>query len=783
MLAPDWLGLSVPTYTTLVMKRTLSQDYFSSDGESDALLVDALEQFERHEDADQVASTGTYGQTGGAAPLFAFNFEAVGQRRRWRNVVRGQSFRATLHQLRDARPSDNIGEALTEALRAAINSELERLEVRPHDRVNFSMEAHGFAVAFQSVNFEVREFLERSLRLDTLLQSLANKLNSTESFDPQQGFEVLLSVIAMPTPGSRPLKSKVGRRCMEKVLKTKQCLIPIKNKDLLCCARAIVAMRAHCHKDRDGVTRALWSTLRQGRPRQTTAAQELHRLAGVPEGPCGIEELQQFQDVLGNEYQLVVLSFCKLFMLIFKGPEAPHIIRLVKADIHYHGCTSFPAFVNKSYYCLECEKGYDHEESKHHSCKGRVCKSCNRKTCPDYRIGTMPATRCPACNSLFFGEDCLQFHRSGKECGKYRTCLICHAEYVYHPKKRHRCGFAKCPSCEEVVSVATHRCFIQPVDTHPPAEGKREKDPWQNALFVYADIEAMQLVDRSFKANMLCYRTSEEEEIHCLRGSTYVLEFLHDLDDLTDQPVEGEDDDDEDERSIIIIFHNLKGFDGNFILRELYLQQRSVTAQLTVAAKVLSFTSGPLWFKDSLCFLPMSLASFSGTFGITELKKGYFPHPFNTPENQAYVGRIPDVEFYDPEGMKDVKAKETFERWHADQVSRGVAFDFQKEMAEYCKSDVALLQAGCEAFCTQFSEIAGFNPMGPCVTIASACNLYWRREHLAPDCIAVEPMQGWRGARVNQSKAAFQWLYFCESQIPKEGASPDRIRHARNGGE
>ena len=44
-------------------------------------------------------------------------------------------------------------------------------------------------------------------------------------------------------------------------------------------------------------------------------------------------------------------------------------------------------------------------------------------------------------------------------------------------------------------------------------------------------------------------------------------------------------------------------------------------------------------------------------------------------------------------------------------------------------------------------------------------------------------MQGWRGAQVNQSKAAFQWLYFEESQIPKEGAAPDRIRHARNGGE
>ena len=73
--------------------------------------------------------------------------------------------------------------------------------------------------------------------------------------------------------------------------------------------------------------------------------------------------------------------------------------------------------------------------------------------------------------------------------------------------------------------------------------------------------------------------------------------------------------------------------------------------------------------------------------------------------------------------------------------------------------------------------------MACCVTIASACNLHWQQEHLEPECIAVEPLQGWRGALVNQSTTAFQWLYFCQSQLPKEGACADRIKHARNGGE
>ena len=204
--------------------------------------------------------------------------------------------------------------------------------------------------------------------------------------------------------------------------------------------------------------------------------------------------------------------------------------------------------------------------------------------------------------------------------------------------------------------------------------------------------------------------------------------------------------------------------------------------QLTVGAKDLSFKSGPLKFIDSLCFLPMPLASFPSTFNLTELKKGFFPHLFNTPDNQQYVGRIPDLEFYDPDGMM-AKKKEELTRWHTDQVRRNVSFHFQQEMIDYCKSDVALLKAGCEAFQQEFERQAGFNPMAKCITIVSACNLYWRKHHLTRNNIAVEPLGGWRGAKVNQSLKALQWLYYQEHQIPKQGASADRIRHVRNGGE
>ena len=153
------------------------------------------------------------------------------------------------------------------------------------------------------------------------------------------------------------------------------------------------------------------------------------------------------------------------------------------------------------------------------------------------------------------------------------------------------------------------------------------------------------------------------------RERTVSAPFLHDLDDATEIP------DDDRERTVIVIFHNLKGFDGMFIIDELYKQQRGIENQLTVGSKVLSFQSASITSKDSLCFLPMPLASFPSPIDLTELKKGFFPHEFNSPHHQNYVGSIPGVEFFDPDGMSEKKKKE-LEEWHADQVRRGVQYDF-----------------------------------------------------------------------------------------------------------
>ena len=290
-------------------------------------------------------------------------------------------------------------------------------------------------------------------------------------------------------------------------------------------------------------------------------------------------------------------------------------------------------------------------------------------------------------------------------------------------------------------------------------------------LLVFADFEAVTDDAGLQKAVMVAYETVESDQSVVHYGEDCAERLVLDLEEMA---VNAEGDD----RTVITLFHNLKGYDGMFLLNYMYANHREVTNLVTVGVKVLSFCSDRLTFKDSLCFLPCSLSSFPSTFGIRELTKGFFPHLFNRIENQDYEGPLPDVHFYDPQGMTPSKKAE-FDVWHAEKVRSGYIFNLQRDMEAYCVSDVKLLKAGCMKFVEEFQEEAGFNPLIECITIASACNRYWRKKHLEPKCVAVEPINGWLGRRSNQSQKAIDWLKWSARQLGDE----TRIRSVDNGGE
>lgn len=192
-------------------------------------------------------------------------------------------------------------------------------------------------------------------------------------------------------------------------------------------------------------------------------------------------------------------------------------------------------------------------------------------------------------------------------------------------------------------------------------------------VFVYADFEAVLAPDETHLPILVCVATTVSDTIHYFYGSECTEEFLAFLTELTVNEY-GE------ERAVIFIFHNLKGYNSVFLQHQLLNEARRVEDTVSVGTKYLSFQVKPISFKDSFCFLPMALSSFTSTFGLNELKKGFFPHLFNTQDHQDYVGPIPDISYYDPEGMSS-KKKQEFETWYATQVD--VEFNLKEELIAY----------------------------------------------------------------------------------------------------
>ena len=140
-------------------------------------------------------------------------------------------------------------------------------------------------------------------------KSLANKLNSGETFNTNTNFETELTLIRTPSASSGKGKERfLGRRNAEAFLKAKRSVIHIQNTYNLCCTRGIVTMKARWQKDDHVDGKQMYENLRHGRPVQTTQAKELHCLAGIPKGASGLKELELFQKVLSPKYQIFCLT-------------------------------------------------------------------------------------------------------------------------------------------------------------------------------------------------------------------------------------------------------------------------------------------------------------------------------------------------------------------------------------------------------------------------------------------------------------------------------------------
>ena len=488
---------------------------------------------------------------------------------------------------------------------------------------------------------------------------------------------------------------------------------------------------------------------------------KLHEEANVEINDYGndLSDIEKFAKHLGIEINIIDAEhFNSIIYTANKGSEDK--VYLLKTRNHFDIIKSLTAFYDTPYYCHECKKAYTKRDK--HKCPSK-CLSCftyaKERKCDGKEIV------CEKCNRKFFGKRCFKNHLKNRSkvdskmdivCDTVKKCLDCNRIITGKYVNSHKCGYTECNNCNKYVGK-NHKCFMKKIKAkggYCTVDGKKpcknndsvKKKDWCYSCRTYTE----KYVFYDFEANQ-----NTGTHIH-----NSIEEFCKGF--LNDKF-----------KGYTFIAHNSKGYDCHFVLK--WVIDQGIKPYCIYNGAKIMFMEIPklsIRFIDSLNFLQMPLKSFPKTFGMNELKKGYFPHYFNKECNKNYVGNIPSKKHYGYNQMKpDERAK--FSKWYDDRVSENYVFDFEKEIVDYCRSDVDILRRSLIKFREDFIQLENIDPLRY-ITIASVCMTIYRSNYMPKKAIAIVPEYT---KTDNFSKMSIMWLNYVSTT---KGLN---IQHALNGGE
>ena len=539
------------------------------------------------------------------------------------------------------------------------------------------------------------DMLRLVIQNEELPNAISTKFNKVQDFKIGD-LEAIINILeyrAIPIEKCKIVVQSVkiptgkGRLYLTKdTVSRKNCIITVKNDDTTCLARSIVTAMANLHPEKWTKTQ-LHDGFNKSRKLQNVQATKLHEEANVEINDYGndLSDIEKFAKYLDIEINIIdAEQFNSIIYTANKGSEDK--IYLLKTRNHFDVIKSLTAFYDTQYYCNECKKAYTKRDK--HKCPSK-CLSCFTYT-KDTKCGGKEII-CKKCNRKFFGKRCFKNHLKNRSkiedktdivCDTVKKCNDCLRIITGKYVNSHRCGYIECTNCGKYVGK-DHKCYLKKVKAKGGNCMTGKKEPCKNndsikktdwcypcrtytEKYMFYDFEATQNTG-THTVNLSITQDFEGKEYIHNSIEEFCKGFLNDK-----------------FKGYTFIAHNSKGYDCHFVLKWL-IDQRIKPYCIYNGAKIM-FMEIPklsIRFIDSLNFLQIPLKSFLKTFGMNELKKGFFPHHFNKECNKNYVGTMPSKKHYGYNQMKpDERTK--FLKWYEERVSENYVFDFKKEIIEYC---------------------------------------------------------------------------------------------------
>ena len=505
-----------------------------------------------------------------------------------------------------------------------------------------------------------------------------------------------------------------GLVCSDKAqVYNKKSLLRIKNTDDLCLGRCIVCEQAQ----RDNHPKK--QQIREGRKIQTELTHKLYEDAGIEKNLADLDTIRAFEKYL--DCSITIIDGDQFNNVVYPDIDSDDYevkdfnIYVYKNKNHFDLINSnrVAGFFGKTFFCSKCKKTHT---TRQHKCKYK-CNLCCKSDCDcvgvDFSKKTFDWKDCKKCFRWFPTDKCFQNHQiaSGKTCSPCNTlwkCPDCKKNIFWkdHTPETHICGTKKCKNCGQEYT-GEHKCYMMPKHIQQPSD-----------KYIYFDFEC-DITTPEHQVNYCVAQYHDKPESFCFTSLDEFCEWAFDA---------------EKHKGYTFIAHNGRGYDFQLVMKWVYEKTSLKPFTIYAGSKIMTFSvekEYKIRFLDSLNFLTMKLETFPKTFGIKELKKGFYPYWFNTAENFNYIGEMPERKLFTPNKMSIKKRKE-FNDWYDEKVKNNYVWNHLEETKTYCISDVDILRRSCEIFRNLYLEVADIDPFRY-TTIASVCMAIYRANYIIPD--------------------------------------------------